>query len=125
MPGVSEQFLPPGPGALTPLGSSIDPPGPVLAESLEKSRRIAVRLLSSDSVFNAMQRGFSATFQARKLFERNVVRVLSSANVPSRQDLARLIERLEDIDAELDTLVHRVDQATARLEQERRSERRN
>ena len=97
----------------------------MLAESLEKTRRVAVRLLSSDSVFTALQRGFSATFQARKLFERNVVRVLSSANVPSRQDLHRLIERLEDIDADLDTLVHRVEQATRQLERERRSKPRN
>ena len=73
----------------------------------------ASRLLSRDRVFDAVQRGLSASLTARKAFERNVVRVLSGVNVPTRQDLDRLHERVQTIDEALDDALRRVDRLTA------------
>lgn len=84
-------------------------------QAVERSGRIVGRLLSRDRVFGAVQRGFSASLTARKAFERNVVRILSTANVPSLQDLDRLHEQVRAIDQDLDDAVLRVQRLSKRL----------
>ena len=66
-------------------------------------------LVTRDRVFSLVQRGFSGSLTARKVFERNVTRVFSGANVVSRQDLERLIEQIDRLDAEMERLVRRVE----------------
>jgi hypothetical protein len=87
----------------------------VLGAALERSVWLASRLLASDTVFGWVQQALFGSLVARKAFDRQVGRVLSGANVPSLQDLDRLLERMDRIDGELDELVRRVEALHGRL----------
>jgi len=93
----------------------------VFERAFDVSTRLVSRMLSEDSVFGLVQRGLKGTLTARKAFERNVVRILTTANVPSRQDLDRLMERVDGIDREVDDLIRRIYSITESLEEEEHS----
>jgi hypothetical protein len=80
----------------------------VLSRAVERTKELASRLLSEDAVFTLLQRGLNSTLVARQLFERNIGRLLAGANIPSRRDVDRLIDRVEDLDRELDAIARRV-----------------
>lgn len=88
----------------------------MLTNVWQRSTRTAARIVSSDVAFGWLQRGLHTTLSARNLFERNVVRVFSSVNIPSKQDLDRLSERVEEIDRDLDHIIGRIERLTRRLE---------
>lgn len=90
----------------------------VFARAVQSSSRLVSRLLSEDSIFELVQRSLAGTLSARRVFERNVVRLLATANVPSRQDLDRLLERVDGIDREVDDLIRRIRTITEALAEE-------
>ena len=80
----------------------------VLGWATERSLEGLTWLVTRDRVFTLVQRGFAGALTTRKLFERNVTRLFSGANVVSRQDLERLEEHIKRLDAEMENLVDRV-----------------
>lgn len=81
----------------------------VLRDAVERTGRLASRLLADDRVFSWVQRGLTFTLEARRRFDRNVSRILATVSVPSQQDLAQLEARMDALDRELDVLIERVE----------------
>jgi polyhydroxyalkanoate synthesis regulator phasin len=70
-------------------------------------------------VFRAVQRGLSFSLDARRMFERNVDRLLATINVPSQQDVMRLEERIERLDRDLERLNERLSRLVAAARRDR------
>jgi hypothetical protein len=80
-----------------------------LAAGEERMGHAVGRLLSSDRVTTGLQRVVSSALQARETFERGVQQALHAANLPSRDDVAALKRRLEEIEDMLDGLGRKVE----------------
>jgi hypothetical protein len=75
--------------------------------------------LAVDAVFAVVQRGLVSMLHARQLFDRGVGRILAGASIPSRQDLDRLLERVELIDHDLQEVAARVEGLSTRIRAQR------
>jgi hypothetical protein len=86
---------------------------PVLRRALavgeERVGHAVGRLLSSDRLTTGLQKVVSSALQARETFERGVQQALHAANLPSRDDVAALKRRLEEIEDMLDGLGRKVE----------------
>ena len=71
-------------------------------------RRWTSKLLARDSVFRAVQHGLHSSLDARRAVDRNVERVLSVLDVPSRSDVARIESDLAVLDETLTDLQQRL-----------------
>lgn len=92
----------------------------VLDRASHTASKIVSRLLSDERVFTWVQRGLSCTLDARRIFERNMTRLLATISVPSQQDLARLNDRVEQLDRNLGQTIERLERVTQRLKQRER-----
>ena len=71
-------------------------------------RRLASRLLAKDTVFEVVQGGLRATLEARRAVDRNVGRLLAGLNVPSNQEVERLVADVRALDREIGALSSRI-----------------
>ncbi|MEO1488550.1 MAG: hypothetical protein AAFR88_03810 [Pseudomonadota bacterium] len=69
-------------------------------------RRWTSKILSTDTVFRSVQQALHASLDARRAADRNIERVLSVLDIPSRQDIERLESDIHQAHEVLDN-VHR------------------
>lgn len=71
----------------------------------ERVGRTVGRLLGGDGLATLL----SSAAQARETLEKGVARALHAANLPSREDVASLRRKLEELEATIDGLAERAD----------------
>jgi polyhydroxyalkanoate synthesis regulator phasin len=85
---------------------------PVLKKALEAGEervgKVVGKLLASDGLATGVQSLFSTARQARETLERGVSQALHAANLPSKDDVAALRRRLEELESMLDGLSDKV-----------------
>jgi hypothetical protein len=85
---------------------------PALREALSAGEkrvgRVLTRLLGSERVTSGISRMVSGALQARGAIDRGVKGALHAANLPSREDVDALRQKLDDLEATLDGLTDRV-----------------
>ena len=75
----------------------------------EQVGKAVAKVLASESVASGVQTLLSGAVQARATFERGVTQALHAANLPSKDDVASLRKKLEELEAMIDGLAERVD----------------
>ncbi len=79
-----------------------------LAAGEERVGKVVGRLLSSEAVTSGLQGLVTSALQARETFDRGVQQALHAANLPSRDDVAALQRKLEELESMIDGLAARV-----------------
>lgn len=74
----------------------------MLDRATEQAWRLTSRLLASEPVFTAVQRGLSFTLSARRVVDRALETVWAAVDVPSYADVERLQAELADTRARLE-----------------------
>jgi hypothetical protein len=85
-----------------------------LAAGEERMGKVVGKLLTSDRVSTGLSTLMSGALQAKSTFDRGVQQALHAANLPSRDDVASLKRKLEELESMLDGLSSRVDAGAAR-----------
>ena len=80
-----------------------------LAAGEEGMGKVVGKLLSSDRVTTGLSSLVSSAVQAKETFDRGVQQALHAANLPSRDDVAALKKRLEELESMIDGLSAKVD----------------
>ena len=75
----------------------------------EQVGKVVGRLLASEHVTAGLRGLLDAAVRARRTVDRGVEQALHAANLPSREDMAALRERIADLEAALDGLTARVE----------------
>ncbi|HEX9308811.1 MAG TPA: hypothetical protein VF894_15060 [Anaeromyxobacter sp.] len=75
----------------------------------EQVGKAVAKVLASESVASGVQILLSGAVQARATIERGVTQALHAANLPSKDDVASLRKKLEELEAMIDGLAERVD----------------
>jgi hypothetical protein len=85
---------------------------PVVKKALEAGEeqvgKVMGKLLASDGLTSGFQTLVSTAAQAKETLERGVSQALHAANLPSKDDVAALKRRLEELEAMLDGIADRV-----------------
>lgn len=85
---------------------------PLLRKALEAGEeqfgKVLGKLLASDGLTGGFQSLVSGARQARETLERGMSQALHAANLPSRDDVAALKRRLEELETLLDGLSEKV-----------------
>jgi hypothetical protein len=76
----------------------------VLAAGEEGVGKVMGRLLASETVTTGLQGLVSSALEARKVLERGLQQALHAANLPSREEVASLKRRLEELESMIDRL---------------------
>ncbi len=79
-----------------------------LSAGEEQVGKVMGRLLSSDAVSAGLQGLVRSALSARESFDRGVQQALRAAHLPSREDVATLRRKLDELEAMLDGLAERV-----------------
>lgn len=86
---------------------------PVLKRALAASEdgmgKVVGKLLSSDRVTTGLSSLVSSALQAKDTFDRGVQQALHAANLPSRNDVAALKQKLAELESMIDGLSERVE----------------
>ena len=86
---------------------------PLLRKAVEAGEqrvgRVVGKLLASEGVASGLQSLLSGAAHARETFEKRVSQALHVVNLPSRDDVAGLRRKLEELEAMIDGLAERVD----------------
>jgi ubiquinone biosynthesis protein UbiJ len=80
-----------------------------LAAGEERLAKAMGRLLASEGVASGLQSLLSGAAHARGALEKGVSQALHAANLPSREDVAALRKKLDELEAMIDRLAERVD----------------
>ncbi len=80
----------------------------VVAAGEERVGKVVGKLLSSETVTTGLQGLFTSALQARETLGRGVQQALHAANLPSREDVAALKQKLAELEATIDGLTARV-----------------
>ncbi len=80
-----------------------------LAAGEEQVGKVVGKLLSSDGLGSGLQSLVSTAAQAKETLERGVAQALHAANLPSKDDVAGLKRRLEELEAMLDGLAEKLE----------------
>jgi hypothetical protein len=86
----------------------------VLAVGEEQVGKVVGRLLASERVSAGLHGLLSSALHARDTFGRGVQQALHAANLPSREDVAALRERIAELESAIDGLAARVDAPAGR-----------
>ncbi len=93
---------------------------PALKKALEAGEeqvgKVVGKLLASDGLTTGFQSLVSTARQARETLERGVSQALHAANLPSKDDVAALRRRLEELESMLDGLADNVGKGGGRGE---------
>jgi hypothetical protein len=79
-----------------------------VAAGEEQVGRAVAKVLASEGVAEGLRALAAGAVRARETFERGVSQALHAANLPSRDDVAALKRRLEELEAVLDGLAGKV-----------------
>jgi len=79
-----------------------------LAAGEEQVGKVFGKLLSSETVTSGLQGLVQSALQARATFDRGVQQALRAANLPSREDMAQLRRKLDELESMIDGLSERV-----------------
>ncbi len=86
---------------------------PLLKKALEAGEQQVGKaigtLLASDGLSGGLRAFAAGAAQARETLEKGVQQALHAANLPSRDDVAALRRRLDELEAMLDGLAEKVD----------------
>jgi hypothetical protein len=82
-----------------------------LAAGEEQVGKVFGKLLSSESVTTGLQGLLQSALQVRETFDRGVQQALHAASLPSREDVAQLRRRLDELESMIDGLSERVGRA--------------
>ncbi len=89
---------------------------PMLKKALEAGEeqvgRVMGKLLASNGLTGGFQALLSTAMQARQTLEKGVSQALHAANLPSKDDVAALKRRLEELESMLDGLAEKVRPST-------------
>jgi hypothetical protein len=75
----------------------------------EQVGKAVAKVLASEGVATGVQTLLSGAVQARATLERGVSQALHAVNLPSKDDVAALRKKLEELEAMIDGLAERVD----------------
>jgi hypothetical protein len=75
----------------------------------EQVGKAVAKVLPSEGVATGVQTLLSGAVQARATLERGVSQALHAVNLPSKDDVAALRKKLEELEAMIDGLAERVD----------------
>jgi regulator of protease activity HflC (stomatin/prohibitin superfamily) len=79
-----------------------------VAAGEERVGKAVVKLLGSEGVGEGLRTLAAGAAQARETFERGVSQALHAANLPSKDDVAALKRRIEELEAMIDGLADKV-----------------
>jgi hypothetical protein len=79
-----------------------------LAAGEERVGKVVGKLLGNESVTSGLQGLLQSALQARATFERGLQQALRAANLPSREDVAALRRKLDELESMIDGLAERV-----------------
>jgi hypothetical protein len=79
-----------------------------VAAGEERVGKAVVKLLGNEGVGEGLRALAAGAAQARETFERGVSQALHAANLPSREDVAALKRRIQELEAMLDGLADKV-----------------
>ncbi len=86
---------------------------PLLRKALEAGEeqvgKVVGKLLASDGVASGVQSLLTGAAHARATIEKGVSQALHAVNLPSKDDVAGLRKKLEEIEAMIDGLAERID----------------
>ncbi len=82
-----------------------------LAAGEERMGRAVGRLLASERVTTGLQTLVTSAVQAKHTFDRGVEQALHAANLPSREDVASLRQKLTELESMIDGLAQKVEGA--------------
>jgi hypothetical protein len=91
---------------------------PVLKKALEAGEqqvgKVVGRLLANDRVTSGLSSLVTSAVQAKQTFDRGVREALHAANLPSKDDVAALRKKLDELESMLDGLAAKVGDGAAR-----------
>ncbi len=76
----------------------------------ERMGKVVAGLLASERITSGLQTLVGSALQAKETFDRGVGQALHAANLPSRDDVASLKKKLEELESMIDGLTERVEQ---------------
>ncbi len=79
-----------------------------LAAGEERVGKVVGKLLESETVTSGLHGLVQSAMQARATFDRGVQQALRAAHLPSREDVASLRRKLEELESMIDGLASRV-----------------
>ncbi len=86
---------------------------PLLRRALEAGEeqvgKVVGKLLANDGVASGLQTLLSGAAHARETLEKGVSQALHAVNLPSKDDVAGLRKKLEELEAMIDGLAERVE----------------
>lgn len=80
-------------------------------------RSLSSRVIANDRVFALLQRSLRVSFIVRNRLDRNLLRLLAMANIPTYADLARVDEQVSLLEEDLALVRHRVATLVHELEE--------
>jgi hypothetical protein len=80
-----------------------------LAAGEEQMGKVVGKLLSGEGLTSGIQTVVASATAARETFEKGVRQALHAANLPSRDDVAALRKKLDELESMLDGLADRVE----------------
>lgn len=86
----------------------------VLSAGEEQMGKVFGKLLSNERVTSGLHGLLHSALQARATFDRGVQQALKAANLPSREDMAQLRRKLDELESMIDGLSERVGHAPGR-----------
>jgi hypothetical protein len=91
---------------------------PLLRKALETGEaqvgKVVGKLLADERLATGVHTLLAGAAHARETLEKGVAQALHAANLPSRDDMAALRRKLDELEAMLDGLAERVDEAKDR-----------
>jgi hypothetical protein len=75
----------------------------------ERMGRAVGKLLASDRVTTGLQSVFSSALHAKETFDKGVRQALHAANLPSKEDVATLKQKLSELESMIDGLAAKVE----------------
>jgi hypothetical protein len=82
-----------------------------LQASEERMGRAVGKLLANERVTSGLQSFFTSALQAKETFDKGVRQALHAANLPSKDDVASLKQRLSELESMIDGLTAKVNRA--------------
>ncbi len=80
-----------------------------LEASEERMGRFVGKLLASERVTTGLQTLFSSAVQAKETFDKGVRQALHAANLPSKDEVASLKQKLSELESMIDGLAAKVE----------------
>ena len=80
-----------------------------LEASEDRMGRVVGKLLASERVTTGLQTLFSSAMQAKETFDKGVRQALHAANLPSKDDVASLKQKLAELESMIDGLAAKVE----------------